>query len=918
MNEELEQIVQNMIDAGESEENIALVIQSYKPSEPVKKKDGTKAPSPSTTQPVNTESGQTSGSLDIFPKPKSPTEIVLEGNKQITDKQNPKTNTSQKPLTASEKEMGTMAWNLEKLKKVNPEIEKTGKEYLAVQKVNDDRVAQIKQEVDDEFNKSGFFNGLQEGAKKGWNAFVDVLGFGGSEETKNTWKADTDLFKKEAEEVKKKILTETYQAKANNKPAPVYTQEQINEMIKARRVKKIVDSERQSQIRSYLEDQESQEDQFGKTKRERMQIYKTQELSALSEKDTENLNKQNVVLPALSNVMTKLKEVKDKFDSGATLTPQEVEQAKVDYDEYVKLSEQAVELKEEFSNNREKIKDGQQALDLFKRDYSFARHFKNLYASVEEIAGGIGGAIDYGYEVNDYLKKTLGVPTLPSAEDDETRMLIRGATEDTFKDAKQLKSETAKPITVEDINGFDDMGSWFADMITSQAPILATIATGAPGITTLGVSSTGQKYENMLEEMIPELGKMVKNYSQEQLIGIPAVYGLSETASAMVDRYLMKTAQRTYNSMTSGERKLFADGIAKRLFEGVKEAGKGTVIEGIDEATTQFAQNLADKTLGEDPNKSLLDGVKDSFVAGAVMGGMIKTVPMVVAQATKLYTNKTDKGIQEQAKQIMEFQAQLDAGNISEASRKTIEEQLAKAKEKFNTLLEERVVDVSTLSNAQFNEIGRLEKAQANIRSKAEEIKNDTSLNVEIKKQILGNLKEEFKANEQRRVDLLERGASVQLEKLDESEAIRLKDKAQRQLMKELNPDGTKNITLNDEQISKRAIEIYKQEQLKAKQKDAETQVPTTETEVESKTEIQEQPEAEKVELSVQDKFKKSVDLFNQINETEGGAKKRELANQRKEFLEQNPTIKFVDDNIREITKQLEERGELQKKGDCP
>ena len=58
--------------------------------------------------------------------------------------------------------------------------------------------------------------------------------------------------------------------------------------------------------------------------------------------------------------------------------------------------------------------------------------------------------------------------------------------------------------------------------------------------------------------------------------------------------------------------------------------------------------------------------------------------------------------------------------------------------------------------------------------------------------------------------------------------------------------------------------------------------------------------------------------MFNQINETEGGAKKRELANQRKEFLEQNPTIKFVDDNIREITKQLEEKGELQKKGDCP
>ena len=34
MNEELKKIVQNMIDAGESEENIALVIQSYKSKKP--------------------------------------------------------------------------------------------------------------------------------------------------------------------------------------------------------------------------------------------------------------------------------------------------------------------------------------------------------------------------------------------------------------------------------------------------------------------------------------------------------------------------------------------------------------------------------------------------------------------------------------------------------------------------------------------------------------------------------------------------------------------------------------------------------------------------------------------------------------------------------------------------------------------
>jgi hypothetical protein len=64
--------------------------------------------------------------------------------------------------------------------------------------------------------------------------------------------------------------------------------------------------------------------------------------------------------------------------------------------------------------------------------------------------------------------------------------------------------------------------------------------------------------------------------------------------------------------------------------------------------------------------------------------------------------------------------------------------------------------------------------------------------------------------------------------------------------------------------------------------------------------------------------FKKAVDLFYDISGTEGSAKKRTLVAKRKVFLEQNPSIKYIDDNWKDISKQLEAKGLITKKGNCP
>lgn len=64
--------------------------------------------------------------------------------------------------------------------------------------------------------------------------------------------------------------------------------------------------------------------------------------------------------------------------------------------------------------------------------------------------------------------------------------------------------------------------------------------------------------------------------------------------------------------------------------------------------------------------------------------------------------------------------------------------------------------------------------------------------------------------------------------------------------------------------------------------------------------------------------FAKSAELFDKISETEGASKKRSLAQQRRELLSENPSVKFIDDNIGTIYAELEAKGLLKREGNCP
>ena len=65
-------------------------------------------------------------------------------------------------------------------------------------------------------------------------------------------------------------------------------------------------------------------------------------------------------------------------------------------------------------------------------------------------------------------------------------------------------------------------------------------------------------------------------------------------------------------------------------------------------------------------------------------------------------------------------------------------------------------------------------------------------------------------------------------------------------------------------------------------------------------------------------KFAESAKLFDEIQEADGAAKKRRLAEERRTLIEASPEVKFIDDNIKNIYEQLENKGVLTREGNCP
>ncbi|MDR2223570.1 MAG: hypothetical protein LBE34_12700 [Flavobacteriaceae bacterium] len=724
------------------------------------------------------------------------------------------------PQKSSESNSGNISLDTSRklINKSNPEVSKLNDDLQATYAVSDTRKQEITQKVDAEINQEGIWNNIKHYGKKALNAGMDYLGqatgmaylFGDGEVSKDL-KFQTNPLENELKEVNKQIKQDVAIAKKENKPIPTFTEKEKIAKARDLKIQKEIKSESDSQVRSFIKEAEKRVDASGISDKEKLKLFQTSELDSLSEKDRNILKKKDFLEFLVDNNIKEINEVKNN----KYLTP---------VDRYTKLSElynkhksNVLNLKESYEDyvsNQEKIGNIRDNIDVLKRNYGWLKNFvDNAGATGLDLTAG-------GLSFLDWLDTS---PSNNRAYTNDSP--LRKASSFLRDTAEDVRSKIAKPISIEDIN-FDspnflpDFGQWFLNTaVANQVPIYATIATGAGGIAALGASATGTKYEDMLQDQEKE-GVV---YSDMQKTLVPIGYGASETISATVDRMVMMNAKRVFQSATLPERKMISGGMWQGVKEFSKEFGKGTldvakntVYEGIDEAGTEIMQNLMDiHALGK-KDVGVFDNVFDATAAGMSIGFIMSgsSNAFSINKALKNYT--VDNNISKANKEILRLEKALDNPNLSVLEQTTIESQLNKAKVKSQSFLEKVTNNISSLSNEEFDALKRIERTQANLKEQAKEIQKG-ELEQSLKDQIVSNLKDEFDAVENQRVGILKQDANTILGLLPQSEILRLKNEASKELLQEQDPEGNKTINLEDAEISKRALENYRKEETEKK-----------------------------------------------------------------------------------------------------
>jgi hypothetical protein len=632
-----------------------------------------------------------------------------------------------------------------------------------VSTVTEEDKARAEEELNDEVDDNQWTDYLREGSKKVVNNVIKFANtpleainrFGGDVpelpmiEKKNPLGENL----KQADE---EFLALKKAAKQANKPIPVFTKEDRYNRAKELFLKDRTDSYVASRQKDFLQEQNDVDNGELQSK---FADFEKGQLASLDEKEKALLNKQATQEVTYKRLQNELGDIVSEIKTSG-LTP-DLKQA---YDEkinqYKEVESDALDTINQYVNNRRNTGNAADNLDVFKRNYGLWENLKgNVLSSAQGLSSGAFGAVDYGMQLQ---KELTGQQT---GNEFAVQQIAKNASKDVSDLSAKTASKIEKPISVDNINSFSDFGDWLMnDVAAKQIPIYAMLATGAGGVASIGGTSLGTKYEDMLKEQ-EQTGK---KYTTAEMLLHPLGYGLAETASAAVDLMVLKNAGRVLASATAPERSMIAKGMWDRAKDYFGASVKGGIAETVDETATQGIENLID-------GKPFTEGMADAGSAGAAMGFLIPFVASNINQTIKPFT--VDSQIQKNASLALRLEAQLENPDLDFETKEILQENLERTKAKTESLIKKTVKNIQSLPNESFKQIVNLEEEQAKIKSKAEKIQFNDELDKSVKDQILNNLKQEFKENNDKRLALLDNTSPASLEIIEKEKETKAKQK---------------------------------------------------------------------------------------------------------------------------------------------
>jgi len=317
--------------------------------------------------------------------------------------------------------------------------------------------------------------------------------------------------------------------------------------------------------------------------------------------------------------------------------------------------------------------------------------------------------------------------------------------------ADNITDGLANPLSVDDINTWGDFGQWFGHLIGSQTPNTAImLLTRGYALPLLGASATGQSYRDM-EREIDLYGA---EYTPLQMYGVALGTGLAEALSERVTLGQLNRIKKgliNNNQLRAGFKQYAKSLLTKRgLGKAGKEVfiyGKETFEEGFSEAIAGYSQRwLEREVLGKDVD--LFEGMKDEFISGAVMSGIVYKSPGIGLKIARAFQPAgTTQLIGELQKQIASIGQTL----------KDNPQMDIRVKERLRIDQQNKIVQIQQLMRKDFSNMDKMTQTEQNrllsITDQIYNLKrdhdaaiNDPEISAEDKKKIIERFNGEYDA----------------------------------------------------------------------------------------------------------------------------------------------------------------------------
>ena len=419
---------------------------------------------------------------------------------------------------------------------------------------------------------------------------------------------------------------------------------------------------------------------------------------------------------------------------------------------FIKFNIIASEIKDNYSNIENDISGVgafEQELDRFKRNHA---NLTNAGASVAkfslDLVGGLSSIIGMEQEM---VKGVYGVEMYnPFLEFGEFAKTASESISDSVSRAKQL----------DNVNSASEAAEWMGRLMVDQAPqLLMAYFTGGASIGLMGASAAGNKYLEVKDnESYNDLQKYIASF------GIGAAEALSEKIELDVISSMFPS-KRLAKAAIGKEGKEAFDAAMKSGIRKQVEATASKISninkEGVSELVAQLGNNLVDRFVLGNKDVSLLDGVGEAYLSGAVIGGAMSVSPAIASKVLAPFVNDPQSDIRKNLSKIKELQDAYEFATKKE-DKEFISGKIQKIKDKNAEIIQRGINSLNNLTPEEIKEGVSIVESIIDLKSKYRSIKENNTIPESAKDVLLSEIDEEYNALVERKKQLIDKAYAVQ------------------------------------------------------------------------------------------------------------------------------------------------------------